>query len=133
VPTPSTASSGSTASSSAAAHSSAKPVEKPAKPSDIDDDLGKLQGGTKPGDRHAADGKKPGDDASQKGYLAVTSKSTARVLVDGTDTGLSTPITGHMLPLSAGKHKVTFVAGNDRVTFSVVIKAGENSALHKDL
>jgi len=37
-----------------------------------------------------------------------------------------------MLPLSPGKHKVTFVIGSDRANFSVVIKPGENSALHKD-
>ena len=77
--------------------------------------------------------KKPVDDGTARGYLAVTSKSPAKIVVDGVDTGLSTPITGHMLPLSPGKHKVTFVIGNDRVTFPVVIKAGENSALHKDL
>jgi hypothetical protein len=35
-----------------------------------------------------------------------------------------------MLPLSPGKHKVTF--GSERASYSVVIKAGENSALHKD-
>jgi outer membrane biosynthesis protein TonB len=107
-------------------------TDKPAKPADIDDDLGRLQGGTKPGERKT-EVKKPIDDATPKGYLAVTSKSPAKILVDGVDTGLSTPITGHMLPLSPGKHKVTFLIGTDRVTFPVVIKAGENSALHKDL
>jgi serine/threonine protein kinase len=122
-------------------HASAKPVDKPvdrpARPSDVDDDLGRLQGGTKPGDRRPAEPKKPidkaGDDAASRGYLAVTSKLPARIAVDGVDTGLTTPITGHMLPLAPGKHKVTFVMGNDRrVTFPVLIKAGENTALHED-
>jgi hypothetical protein len=114
-------------------HASPKPLDKPAKPSDVDDDLGRLQGGTKPGDRRPTEARKPIADDAAKGYLAVTSKSTARIAVDGVETGLSTPITGHMLPLSPGKHRVTFLIGDDHPTFTVAIKAGENTALHKDL
>jgi len=114
------------------AHASDKSrTDKPKAP-EVDDELGRLQGGTKPGERKT-EVKKPVDDGTPRGYLAVTSKSPAKIFVDGLDTGLTTPITGQMLPLSPGKHKVTLVGRDDRATFPVVIKAGENTALHKDL
>ena len=77
------------------------------------------------------DTKAAGD--SSKGYLQVFSKPTAKILVDGVDSGMSTPISGHSLGLGPGKHKVTFVMGDDRYTFPVVIKAGATETLSKDL
>jgi serine/threonine protein kinase len=113
-----------------------KPSDKPAlkteRPADkpkatVDDDpLGKLQGGIKPGDKHAAR-------TDAKGYLNVSNTTAAKILVDGDDTGLTTPITGHTLPLSPGVHKVTFLIRNDKVTFSVMIAPGETAVLQKDL
>jgi hypothetical protein len=68
-----------------------------------------------------------------KGYLQVFSKPNAKILVDGVDTNLKTPISGHQLPLTAGKHKITFVIGDDRFTYPVVIKAGQTEQMSKDL
>ena len=46
---------------------------------------------------------------------------------------MSTPINGKQLPLSPGKHKVTFAIGGDKFTFAVMIKAGATEVLKKDL
>jgi len=68
-----------------------------------------------------------------QGYLQVFSKPAAKIIVDGTDTGKSTPVSGHSLALPAGKHKVTFVIGDDRFTYPVVVKAGQTETMSKDL
>jgi serine/threonine protein kinase len=138
-------------------HAASKPADKvvktpdrikPVKPPVVEDDpLGRLQGGTKPGDKKPLDVKKPADKPSDepslkqpprspadaKGYAAISSTPSARISIDGKDTGLSTPISGRALPLSPGRHKVTFVIGGDKFTFSVTIKAGDTTALHKEL
>ena len=67
------------------------------------------------------------------GHLHVYSTPVARIFVDGSDTGLRTPIRGDKLSLSPGKHKVTFVVGDDKFTFSVRIKAGETQTITKTL
>ena len=72
-------------------------------------------------------------DTSGKGYLVITSKPSAKIGIDGTDTGLSTPISGKTLGLAPGKHKVTFIMGDDRYTFPVTITAGKTERLDKDL
>ena len=128
-----------------------KPADKPrpaAKPADDDAILGKLQGGTKPGDKHTDPRKaeKAGDDsalkqqpramataADAKGYLIAISKPNAGVWIDGADTGLSTPVNGKVLPLSPGKHKITFVIKSEKFTFTVDIKPGVATTLQKDL
>jgi hypothetical protein len=68
-----------------------------------------------------------------KGYLEVFSQPVATILVDGVDTGLTTPIQGKALALTPGKHKVTFVIGADRYSYSVVTKAGQTDTMTKDL
>jgi len=68
-----------------------------------------------------------------KGFLQVYSKPTAKILVDGVDTGMSTPITGKALQLAPGKHKITFVIGDDRFTYSSTIKSGATETMTKDL
>jgi hypothetical protein len=68
-----------------------------------------------------------------KGYLQVFSKPVAKILVDGVDTGMKTPISGHTLSLTPGKHKVTFVIGDDRFTYPVTIKQGSTETMSKDL
>jgi hypothetical protein len=68
-----------------------------------------------------------------KGYLQVFSKPPAKILVDGVDSGLKTPISGHTLSLTPGKHKVTFVIGDDRFTYPVTIKQGSTETMSKDL
>ncbi len=85
------------------------------------------------------DTKKPADTkpveaaAGDKGYLQVQSTPSAKIFVDGVDTGLSTPISGKQLSLTPGKHKVTFAIGGDKFTFAVMIKAGQTEVLKKDL
>jgi hypothetical protein len=71
--------------------------------------------------------------AEAKGYLQVHSTPIAKILVDGADTGLSTPINGKQLALTPGKHKVTFVIGTDKFTYPVIIKVGAIEVLEKDL
>jgi serine/threonine protein kinase len=78
--------------------------------------------------------KMPAEDKSDgKGYLQVSSTPSAKIFVDGSDTGMSSPITGKQLALPPGKHKVTFVIGGDKFTFAVLIKAGATEVLKKDL
>jgi hypothetical protein len=68
-----------------------------------------------------------------KGILEVMCTPEAKILVDGVDTGLSTPIRGDKLQLNPGKHKVTFVIDGNRFTYAVDIVAGETVKLSKDL
>jgi tetratricopeptide (TPR) repeat protein len=72
-------------------------------------------------------------DELEVGYLHVTSKPVAKILIDGKDTELETPIKGKDLKLTPGKHKVTFVIGEDRFTYPVVIEAGKTATMTKDL
>lgn len=74
-----------------------------------------------------------GTGTATSGYLQVFSKPQAKILIDGVDTGLTTPISGRQLPLVPGKHKVTFVIDDDRFTYPVTIKAGGTETLSKDL
>ncbi|HET7501426.1 MAG TPA: protein kinase [Kofleriaceae bacterium] len=124
------------ATASAASKPPEHPAGKPAKPAVEDDPLGRLDGGTKPGDKKPDDPTRSGARAAAadpRGYAAITSNPSAKIAIDGKDTGLSTPISGHALPLTPGKHKVTFVIGGDKFSFSIAIKAGETTPLHKDL
>jgi hypothetical protein len=69
---------------------------------------------------------------ADKGFLIVTCKPPAKILVDGVSTGMTTPIAGHALPLTPGAHKVTFEIGADKYSFRVSIEAGKTAALTKD-
>jgi serine/threonine protein kinase len=72
--------------------------------------------------------------ASGNGFLQVFSKpSGAKVLVDGVDTGFTTPVSGNKISLAPGKHKVSLVNGGDKLTYAVMIKAGATEILSKDL
>ena len=75
----------------------------------------------------------PEDTKAGDGYLEITSKPRAKVGVDGVDTGMMTPIGSKALKLAPGKHKVTFSVGDDKFTFTVVIKPGETLKLDKVL
>ena len=58
----------------------------------------------------------------------------AKVIIDGKDTGKTTPIAPRSkIPLKAGKHVVTFVANGKKFNFDVIIKAGEDTRLIKQL
>jgi hypothetical protein len=70
----------------------------------------------------------------QKGRLVVVSKPVAKILIDGVDTGRTTPISEkYPLLLGIGKHKVTFAVGPDQsTTFTVFIKPGQTEVLDKN-
>jgi serine/threonine protein kinase len=65
------------------------------------------------------------------GWLVVTSRPPAKVLIDGRDSGLTTPVTGRRLPLTPGTRRLTLVVGGDTWGFDIVIKAGEAVVLDK--
>jgi hypothetical protein len=72
------------------------------------------------------------------GYLIANTQPWARVLIDGKDTGRSTPIPPiSKISLSEGKHIVTFVVGNGNTKrefeYQVTIKAGKDHRLIKTL
>ena len=67
--------------------------------------------------------------AGDKGNLTISSKPAAKIVVDGGATGLSTPC---KLTLAAGKHKITFLVGEDKYSFNIVVKAGATTDLTKD-
>jgi hypothetical protein len=68
------------------------------------------------------------------GYLTITSTPSAEVLVDGVDSGKSTPINdADKLTLGAGPHEVTLVVGHQRTTFAVEIKPGATAAVIKQI
>jgi hypothetical protein len=71
--------------------------------------------------------------AGDTGFLTLTSKPPAKIFVDGTATGLTTPVGGNKLKLAAGKHKITFEVGGDKYTYPVTIRPGETASLNKDL
>jgi hypothetical protein len=64
------------------------------------------------------------------GYLQVFGKPAAKILIDGADTGRTTPT---KLKLTPGKHKITYVIGLDRFTYTITINAGETTTISKDL
>jgi hypothetical protein len=66
----------------------------------------------------------------QDGYVVVSSNPKAKIAVDGTETGLTTPT---KLKLSPGKHKIGFSYGTTKSAFPVTVKAGETINFHKDL
>jgi hypothetical protein len=68
--------------------------------------------------------------ADGPGSALITSTPPARILIDGTDTGQTTPAT---LELAPGKHKLTLQLGGDRFTYPLIIKAGEATTISKDL
>jgi serine/threonine protein kinase len=69
-----------------------------------------------------------------EGFLIANSQPFARVFVDDKDTGKTTPIAPRdRIPLSPGKHKVTFVASGKKYTYDVTIRPGEEFRLIRNL
>ncbi len=62
-----------------------------------------------------------------KGFLKIVPPNGAQIMVDGAAPSGSIA----KLPLAPGKHKVMFIIGPDKHTFSVTIKAGETATLDK--
>jgi len=64
------------------------------------------------------------------GYLVVNSTPWARVLIDGKDSGRTTPITPRArVPLKRGRHRVTLVVGDQGFDFAVEITPGATTRL----
>ncbi len=78
----------------------------------------------------------PGADTGEKGGLVAMTTPWARVIVDGKDTGRNTPIVPTKpIMLPPGNHKVTFEiqSTGETFTYSVTIKAGQNTKIIKQL
>jgi hypothetical protein len=72
--------------------------------------------------------------ASDPGFLVANTQPWAKVLIDGKDTGKTTPIAPRSkIPLKPGKHVVTFVANGKKFNFDVLIKPAEDTRLIKQL
>jgi serine/threonine protein kinase len=68
------------------------------------------------------------------GYLLLQTTPWARVLIDNRDTGKKTPVDlATRIVLPPGKHTVTFVVGNRRFSYPIVIEAGREHRLVKIL
>lgn len=113
----------------------------------LDIDLGGGGGGSKDDDKGSSSSSSSSSSASaapaqpapaassdKEGYLIANSQPYARVFVDGKDTGKTTPIAPRdRIPLKSGKHSVTFVTSSKRLSFDVVIRAGEETKLVRNL
>ena len=67
------------------------------------------------------------------GFLVANTQPWAKVLIDGRDTGKSTPIAPlSKLPLKPGKHTVTFVVDGKKYSFPIDVKPGEITRLNQD-
>jgi len=72
--------------------------------------------------------------SSESGYLVANTQPWAKVIIDGKDTGKTTPIAPRSkIALKPGKHVVTFVANGKKFNFDVVIKPAEDTRLIKQL
>jgi len=97
----------------------AKKPGKPAKPS-------------KPSKQDKPD--KPDKPAGDVGYLVTNTIPWAKVLVDGKDTGKTTPVAPRSkIPLKPGRHKITFVVEGKKFDYTITIRAGEITRLIKRL
>ena len=71
---------------------------------------------------------------AESGYLVANTQPWAKVIIDGKDTGKTTPIAPRSkIALKPGKHVVTFVANGKKFNFDVVIKPAEDTRLIKQL
>ena len=72
--------------------------------------------------------------AANVGYLIANTTPWAKVLIDGKDTGKTTPIAPRAkIPLRPGKHRVTFVVGAKKYSYPIIIEAGKDHRLIKEL
>jgi serine/threonine protein kinase len=72
--------------------------------------------------------------SQDSGYLVANTQPWAKVIIDGKDTGKTTPIAPRSkIALKPGKHVVTFVANGKKFNFDVMIKPAEDTRLIKQL
>ena len=88
-------------------------------------------------DRGAARGGERQDEKApeeEKGYLVANTQPWAQVIIDGRDTGKTTPIAPRSkIALEPGQHKVTFVYKGQRFDYSITVKPGQTVKLLKTL
>jgi len=97
---------------------------------------GSSGGGSSSGSSAAAPASAPagGGGGGGEGFLIANTHPWAKVFIDNKDSGKTTPIGPRdRIPLKSGKHVVTFVTSDKRVSVEVNIKAGEETKLVKDL
>ncbi|MBW2537539.1 MAG: PEGA domain-containing protein [Deltaproteobacteria bacterium] len=71
---------------------------------------------------------------SGQGYLVANTFPWARILVDGKDTGMTTPVpAGKRLALPPGPHRLTFLVDGHRFSQTVEIKAGRTTRILRRL
>jgi hypothetical protein len=74
------------------------------------------------------------DENAEPGYLVADTTPWARLIVDGQDTGKMTPIAARArIAISAGKHVVTFVVGEEKFSYTIMVEPGQEYSLKKDL
>lgn len=110
---------------------------------DIDLSSGKERGGDERGGSSSsssssttssAPAQAPTASGGGEGFLIANTHPWAKVFIDSKDTGKTTPIGPRdRITLKSGKHVVTFVTSDKRVSVEVNIKSGEETKLVKDL
>ena len=76
----------------------------------------------------------PDPTPGEPGYLIADTTPWARVLVDGSDTNKMTPIAPRAkIPVGPGKHTVTFVVGDQRFPYTIMVEPGQDYHLTKQL
>jgi serine/threonine protein kinase len=82
----------------------------------------------------ASDGAAAAGGGTGDGFLIANTQPWARVLIDGHDTGKSTPIAPRSkVALKPGKHMVTFVVGGKKFDYEIVVRPGEDTRLIRKL
>jgi Domain of unknown function (DUF4388) len=83
---------------------------------------------------HKADAKNVEDTPAEAGFLIANTRPWAKVIIDGTPTGMTTPIPPRWkIPLRPGRHVVTFQAAGRDYPFDVVVRPGADLFLMRDL
>jgi serine/threonine protein kinase len=68
------------------------------------------------------------------GYLIADTTPWAKVILDGSDTNKMTPIAERAkIAVGAGKHTVTFVVGEQRFSYTIMVEPGQDYHLSKQL
>jgi hypothetical protein len=110
---------------------SSKDKDKASEGGSKEDEKVAQQSSTKTGDKTDGASSSHGE---KEGYLLAMTQPFAKVFIDDKDTGKMTPISQRdRIPLKPGKHKVTFVTSSKRVHFDVVIRAGAEEKLIRNL
>jgi hypothetical protein len=85
-------------------------------------------------DRSSAGAGKPAAQPGEPGSFTAFTKPWARVYIDGKDSGKMTPIVPRSaISLAPGTHKVTFVVGDQKFHYDIVIEPGKRKNLVKVL